>query len=167
MSQGTSSPSHGEQLARPLTARPRYTTNMRVSQYMTAKVVTARPADGARQTFFRMRELGIRHLPVVDDDHRLVGLISDRDLRRPGWVDEAPDLAHVYQLSDDLTVGDLMTTNVMVVHTYDPLHKAARIFVDRRFGALPVLDKDQALVGVLSPIDIIRAFEDAVPEDKR
>ena len=140
---------------------------MRVSQYMTAKVITARPEDGSRQTYFRMREHGIRHMPVVDDQHRLVGLISDRDLRRPNWVDEAIDVAHVYQLDDDLLVRDLMTTNVQVVHTYDTLHKAARIFVDRRFGALPVLDKEQHLVGVLSPIDIIRAFETAVPEDPR
>ena len=40
---------------------------MKVSRYMTAKVVTARPSDGIRRTFFRMREHRVRHLPVVDD----------------------------------------------------------------------------------------------------
>lgn len=130
---------------------------MRVSEYMTRKVVTAAPDDGVRQTYFRMREAHIRHLPVLDGA-QLVGIISDRDLRRPDWVDEAPDLSHDYRLEDDLTVGDLMTHNPVVVHTYDELATAC-VLIDRHgFGALPVLDKGNHLVGILSKADLVRAF---------
>ena len=136
--------------------------SMKVSKYMTDKLVVAKPSDGSRQVFFRMRELGIRHMPVVDGDNKLLGIISDRDLRRPDWAEEAIDVSHVYRLDDNLTVGDLMTTNVTCVHTYDSLRKAAGIFIARRYGALPVLNKEQELVGILSPIDLLRALEDGV-----
>lgn len=133
---------------------------MRISKYMTDKLITARPSDGSRSTFFRMREHDIRHIPVVDAEGALVGIISDRDLRRPDWVDQAPDLAHVYHLDDEMTVGDLMTPHPIVVHTYDTLHRAIELFLEHRFGCLPVLDKTGALVGIVSPLDLLRAFDE-------
>ncbi len=139
---------------------------MRITQYMTDKVHTADPKDGLRQTFFRMREARIRHMPVVDAQRHVVGIISDRDLRRPDWVDEAPDVTHVYRLDDDLLVEDVMSRNVIAVHTYDSIGKAAAIIRERRFGALPVLNKDEELVGVLSAIDLVRALEDLLSTQK-
>ena len=122
-----------------------------------ARVAT--PEDGARETYFRMRETQVRHLPVVEGA-RLVGIVSDRDLRRPDWVDEAPDLAHDYQLDDDLTVGDLMTSHPLSVHTYEPLQHAVEIIQKHGFGALPVLDKGGHLVGILTKMDLIGALHD-------
>jgi acetoin utilization protein AcuB len=130
---------------------------MRVSEYMTRKVITAQPDDGIREAFFRMRETRVRHLPVLDGA-RLVGILSDRDLRRPDWVDEAPDLSHDYQLDDSLTVSDLMTRNPITVHTYDHLRTACELINQHGFGALPVLDKGDHLVGILSKADLVRAF---------
>ncbi len=130
---------------------------MRVSEYMTQKVLSAAPGDGVRETYFRMREAGIRHLPVLDGA-QLVGMISDRDLRRPDWVDEAPDLSHDYQLDDNLSVGDLMSHNPVTVHTYDALAKACALIDEHGFGALPVLDKGNHLVGIISKADLVRAF---------
>jgi acetoin utilization protein AcuB len=128
---------------------------MRVSRFMTDKVITVRPGEGLRATFFKMREHGIRHLPVVDDKNQLVGILSDRDLRRPDWVDEAPDIAHIYRLDDDLQVEDVMTDQVVVTHTYEPVLSAAALLEKHRFGALPVLNKDEALVGMLSAHDLL------------
>lgn len=132
---------------------------MKVSEFMTDKVITASPNDGIRQTFFNMRAKNVRHLPVVDGDGKLVGIISDRDLRRPDWVDEAPDLSHIYKLDDELLVRDLMTPGVITVHTYDTIRKATRLLLEHGFGALPVLNKDEQLVGMLSAMDVLRAFD--------
>ncbi|MCB1802199.1 MAG: CBS domain-containing protein [Gammaproteobacteria bacterium] len=126
---------------------------------MTRKLLTAAPEDGVRETFFRMREAGVRHLPVLDGA-QLVGILSDRDLRRPDWVDEAPDLSHEYRLEDDLAVSDLMTRNPVTVHTYDDLASACQVIIQHGFGALPVLDKGNHLVGILSKADLVRAFAD-------
>ena len=140
---------------------------MHISKYMTSKLVTARPEDGTRTTFFRMREHDIRHIPVVDEDGQLVGIVSDRDLRRPDWVDQAPDLALVYHLDDEMKIGDLMSTAVITVHTYDTLHKAVRLFLEHRFGCLPVLDKTGELVGIVPPLDMLRAFDELEGEALR
>lgn len=131
---------------------------MKVSSFMSPKVITARPQDGIRHTFFIMRQQKVRHLPVIDDEGVLVGIISDRDLRRPDWVDETLDISHGYKLEDNLLVGDLMTTNVVSIHTYDTIDKAVDVLLDRRFGALPVLNKEEELVGVLSAHDLLKAL---------
>ncbi len=139
---------------------------MRISQYMSRKVITTGPDEGVRQAFFVMRREGVRHLPVVDPQGALVGIISDRDLRRPDWVDEDFAVSHPYRLDDELRVGDLMSRDVVTVHTYDSIGKAAGILEERRFGALPVLDKEGTLVGVLSAYDLLRALRDTISEKK-
>ncbi len=140
---------------------------LKVSNFMTSKVLVANPDDGIRKTFFRMRENDVRHMPVVDADRKLVGIISDRDLRRPEWVDEAPDLSHIYNLDDNLSVGDLMTRNVMVAHTYDTIAKATKTLTQHRFGALPVLNKEEDLVGMLSSVDLLKALDLLLDEQKK
>jgi len=139
----------------------------KVTDYMSSKVVSVSPDTGIRDAFFTMKEHGIRHLPVVDEDSRqLVGIISDRELRRPDWVDEARDLAHVYYLDDEMQVSDVMIKHVHVVHTYDTLRKATRVLVDNNVGAAPVLDKTGALVGMLSAVDLLRALSDMIEQQK-
>ena len=140
---------------------------LKVSNFMTQKVLTAHPNDGIRHTFFRMREDEVRHFPVLDDDNKLVGIISDRDLRRPEWVDEAPDLSHIYNLDNDLTVKDLMSTNLVVAHTFESLHKVTKLLIEHRYGALPVLNKEEELVGILSATDLLQALEMLLADQKQ
>lgn len=139
---------------------------MRVSEHMSQPALVAAPDDGARETFFLMRERHIRHLPVLDGE-QLVGILSDRDLRRPDWVDEAPDLSHPYELDDSLSVGDLMTRHPITVHTYDPLLHAVELIHEHGFGALPVLDKGGHLVGILTKSDLVRALHELLDPDTR
>ena len=88
--------------------------SIRVSEHMAAPVISGTPDDCIRQTYFRIRDAGIHHLPVLDGA-QLVGILSDRDLRRPDWVDEAMDLSHLYCLDDNMSVGDLMTRNPVTI----------------------------------------------------
>ena len=132
---------------------------MKVSKYMTQKLITATPEMSVKQAFLTMRTHRVRHLPVVDGD-RLVGIISDRDLRRPRWAESIDDWTAYYQVTDDITVSDVMTSNPQVVHTYDKIVKAVSIFREQRYGALPVLDKDENLVGILSAQDLLLALEE-------
>ena len=140
---------------------------LKVSNFMTSKVFTANPEDGIRQTFFRMRENEVRHMPVLDENRKLVGIISDRDLRRPEWVDEAPDLSHIYNLDDGMSVGDIMTRNPMIAHTYDTILRATKILMEHRFGALPVLNKEGDLVGILSALDLLKALDLLLEDSKK
>ena len=134
---------------------------------MTPQVIAIPPTMGIREAFFMMKENSIRHLPIVDQDNRLVGIISDRELRRPNWVDEAQDIAHVYYLDNSMLVSDVMITNVHVLHTYDTLNKAVSLLLDNHIGAAPVLDKTENLVGMLSAIDLLRALKDSIDQQRK
>lgn len=140
---------------------------MKVSSYMSPQVLSIPPDMGIREAFFKMKEYSIRHLPIVDGDNRLIGIISDRELRRPNWVDEAQDIAHVYYLDNSMHVSDVMITNVHVLHTYDTLSKAVSLLLDHHIGAAPVLDKTENLVGMLSAIDLLRALKDTIDQQKK
>lgn len=137
---------------------------MKVAKVMTQKLVTGAANDGLRESFFKMRANRVRHLPVVDEHMRLLGIVSDRDLRRPNWVDEAPDVTHVYTLDNHMELRDIMTTNVMTVSTYDRVQKAVRIMYEHRFGALPVLNKEGRLAGMLSAIDLLGVLDEMLDE---
>ena len=132
---------------------------MKIRDYMTTEVATANLRDGMRQTFFRMRERSIRHMPVLDDSGKLAGIISDRDLRRPDWVNTEENVAHYYLLDNAHKVQDAMTPAPVTVQAGDDVSAALGIMVERKFGALPVVDDRNHLVGVISTVDLLRAFQ--------
>ncbi len=139
----------------------------KVSNYMSPQVISIPPTMGIREAFFKMKENGIRHLPIVDETSSLIGIISDRELRRPNWVDEAQDIAHVYYLDNSMLVSDVMITNVHVIHTYDTLNKAVSLLLNNHIGAAPVLDKTGDLVGMLSAIDLLGALKDTIDQERK
>jgi acetoin utilization protein AcuB len=138
---------------------------MKVSKYMTRKLITVTSGRSVKDAFLTMRTHRVRHLPVVEGD-KLEGIISDRDLRRPRWADALEDWTSYYQIDEDITVNDVMTSNPEVLRTYDPILKAIAIFREKRYGALPVLDKTGALVGILSAQDLLLALEELLLEAK-
>ena len=139
---------------------------MKISKYMTTRLITATPEMTVKDAFLTMRSHRVRHLPVLENGE-LVGLVSDRGLRRPKWVDALDDWTQYYQISDEMTVHDVMTANPEVVHTYDRIRKAVKIFREQRYGALPVLDKKGELAGVISAHDLLGALEELLtaPEE--
>jgi len=140
---------------------------IKVSHYMSPQVLSIPPSMGIREAFFKMKEHSIRHLPIVDKNNNLIGIISDRELRRPNWVDEAQDISHVYYLDNAMLVSDVMITNVHVIHTYDTLNKAVSLLLDNHIGAAPVLDKTGNLVGMLSATDLLRALKDSIDQQRK
>lgn len=139
---------------------------IKVSKYMTRQVVSISPDIGVREAFFLMKENSIRHLPIVNESKKLIGIISDRELRRPNWVDESHDISHVYYLDNSMHVQDVMINNIHVLHTYDTLSKAVALLLDQSIGAAPVLDKTESLVGMLSAIDLLKAMADMIAKEK-
>jgi len=132
---------------------------MNVSKYMTQKLITATPDMSVKQAFLLMRTHRVRHIPVVEGE-RLVGIISDRDLRRPRWADTLEDWTTYYQIDDTHLVSDVMTRTPETVKASDDIRKAVKIFREHRYGALPVLNKDQELIGILSAQDLLGALEE-------
>jgi acetoin utilization protein AcuB len=129
---------------------------MLVRSKMTHDVITASPDTTLAGALKITREHRIRHLPIVQDG-RLVGLISDRDLRLatpPVW---AADQAELLQALDTHTVGEHMVTAIISIAPNAPIEEAAQLMYTNRIGCLPVLDGD-LLVGILSETDLLRAY---------
>ena len=131
---------------------------MKVRDYMSDTVITANPHDGLRQTWERMRERDIRHMPVLGEDGRIVGVISDRDLRRPDSVDVGPGAAEPFRLDNAMKVEAAMNGLPTTVRPEDDLSAALDLFLAHRYGALPVVDDARRPVGMLSAFDLLRAF---------
>lgn len=115
------------------------------------------PEMPVTQAFYTMRSGGFRQLPVVEED-RLVGIVTDRDLRRPDLTDEPDGWNDYYQLSDETEVRHVMTDQVMTLSSSDRLEKALNLLLEHKIGALPVLDRKDAVIGIITTFDVLRAF---------
>lgn len=131
---------------------------MLVKDFMTTAVITANLRDGLHQTFHRMLERDVRHMPVLGEDGKLVGIISERDLRRPDFVDDDPNTVHYYVLDNSLHVESAMRPSPVTVKADDNMTKAVDLFVQHKIGAVPVVDDGGLVVGILSAVDALRAF---------
>ncbi|MEX0660060.1 MAG: CBS domain-containing protein [Egibacteraceae bacterium] len=134
---------------------------MAVREWMTSDPVTVTPSDRVAEARQLMHRYGIRHLPVVEDDGRLVGIVSDRDVR----IDEAA-LARMTAVSiavlaeavgDERSIEAVMSASPHVIHVDEPVEAAARLMLSRRVSALPVIDDDHTLVGVITSTDCLLA----------
>ncbi len=134
-----------------------------VGQWMTQNPKTVNPDTPVKSAFFRMRAEGFRHLPVLEDG-KLVGMVTDRDLRRPDLTDEPDGWHDYYQLDEGYEVRHVMTTRVESMAPSDGLEKALQLLIDRKFGAAPVIDKNGAMIGILTTFDLMRAFHAALGE---
>jgi acetoin utilization protein AcuB len=108
-----------------------------------------------------MRERGFRRLPVVDDKGELVGIIAERDL-----LYAAPSPAtslsvwELHYLLSKLTVSSIMTDKVIATTPHTFIEEAARLMTKHKIGALPVVDEQNRVIGVITETDIFRTFVD-------
>jgi acetoin utilization protein AcuB len=131
---------------------------MLVREFMNASPVSIAPDTPLLEAEWRMQEGGFRHLPIVDAYERLVGIVSDRDLREAAPSD-ATSLSRqelAYLLSR-LTVKDVMTTSVLTARPGEPAETAAIRMREHKVGALPVVD-DERLVGIVTTSDMLDAL---------
>jgi acetoin utilization protein AcuB len=137
-------------------------TRWTVAAWMTDIPICVHPTLSVRSAFAKMRIGHFRHLPVVDDG-KLVGIVTDRDLRRPDVSHEPEGWKDFYNLDDSMHVADVMTRKLETVAPEDPLSKAIELFLDHRFGAVPVIAGDGRLAGILTTHDVMRATQALLP----
>jgi acetoin utilization protein AcuB len=130
---------------------------MRVKEWMSASPTATGPKTSVSEAREVMRRKVIRHL-LVTEGERLVGIVTDRDIRL-NLPSPATSLSvwEINYLLTKLTVGDVMTKAVITVEPERPIEDAARLILEHRIGALPVLSEG-GLVGILTETDLLRAF---------
>ena len=122
---------------------------MFVEDYMTIDPHTITPGEYISHAHQLMQKNHIHHLPVVDRADRLVGILSDRDIRSAIVYDETRQAK--------LSVSEIMTPEPATISVSGTLDDALAIFCAQRFGALPVV-RFNKLVGILCRSDLLRAF---------
>jgi acetoin utilization protein AcuB len=133
---------------------------MFVSRSMTAKVITVDKSASIFEAQEKLVRHRIRHLPVVDADNRLIGIITDRDIRSalPFSLFKDPTLTEEREKIGQLTIGDIMSADVKTIRPEHTIQDALLLIQELRVGALPVVDKDNKLKGIISVRDLLRAF---------
>ena len=130
---------------------------MNVRDLMTTSPITVSPETPVLEARQLMVEKRIRHL-LVANGPKLVGIITDRDIRL-NLPSPATSLSvwEINYLLARMTVASAMTKNVVTVGPRQQAREAAQLMLDRRIGALPVVDGD-GLVGIITETDLLRAF---------
>jgi acetoin utilization protein AcuB len=131
---------------------------MRVDDVMSRKVITIGPSDTCFEAVGRMHRARIRHLPVVDRDERLLGIVTDRDLRHylfSSAVFPVLSLTPLDTLLMASRVSDLMTKDVATIGPRDSLADAAGLMMAKKIGSLPVTENGR-VVGMLTETDMLR-----------
>jgi acetoin utilization protein AcuB len=128
---------------------------------MIKEPVTVTPETSLPDARRLLNENHFRHLPVVDADGQLVGMITDRDLRSayPSSVLTESERRQAYEQVSKATVADIMSTECMSLQPESTLDDALLIFDRKGVGALPVLE-DGRVVGIFSSRDLLASYKE-------
>jgi CBS domain-containing protein len=139
--------------------------NTAVKDVMTTRVIWVKKDATFREMAVALREHRVSAFPVVDDDRKVIGVVSEADmLTKEALIDEPGMISGILHHRDQakargITAGDLMTTAVVAVRPEDTVEHAAKLMYDRRVKRLPVTDENGRLVGIISRADVLSVFD--------
>jgi len=129
---------------------------LRVRDLMTSEVIAVSSDDDLATVHELMSENDIRHLPVIDWEGTLGGIISQRDLMATALYGEQQlPVTELHQLLRSMSVREIMVTGVETVEPEETVEEAGRVMLDSKLGCLPVCE-GQRLVGILTEADFVR-----------
>jgi CBS domain-containing protein/predicted CoA-binding protein len=130
----------------------------RVRERMTKNPAIVKPDDALKDAAWKMERGHFRHLPVVDDEGKLIGMLTDRDVRliRPSLATVSKEDAMVQLWS--MTVQQAAVFDPIKVRPVTTLKEAADLMLRWQVGGLPVVDERDKLVGIITYTDLLREF---------
>jgi len=133
---------------------------MFISKVMTRNVVTIDKDDDISQAQEKMSKHLIRHLPVVDENNLLIGIVTDRDIRSAlpssHFIEEnGPE---EWKRFSTCKIKDIMTKDPVTISPQDTIQDALILLFKKHFGALPVVVEQQKLIGIITVRDLLREF---------
>ncbi|BHH83953.1 CBS and ACT domain-containing protein [Desulforhopalus sp. 52FAK] len=133
---------------------------MFVSERMATDLITVEPELAIFEAKELMVSKNIRHLPVVDKSGKLLGIVSDRDMRdaMPSTLLKKPDYETTLGKIGGYPVSDIMTPKPLTIYPYYTLQDTLLVMQKKKIGALPVVDEEGYLKGILSTRDLLKAF---------
>ncbi|HTQ88152.1 MAG TPA: CBS domain-containing protein [Streptosporangiaceae bacterium] len=136
-----------------------------VKDVMTTRVIWVRKDATFREMAAALRQYRVSAFPVVDDDRKVIGVVSEADMLAKEALDGEPGVfSGILHRRDQakargITAGDLMTAAVVAVRPEDTVEHAAKLMYDRGVKRLPVTDESGHLVGIISRSDVLSVFD--------
>ena len=139
--------------------------NANVKDVMSTHVIAVRANASFKEMATRLREHRVSAFPVLDEDNKVIGVVSEADLLTkealeyavPGGVSGI--LHHREQAkASGVTAADLMTKPAVTIGPYEPVTHAARLMYARKVKRLPVVDDTGKLVGIVSRADVLSVY---------
>lgn len=133
---------------------------MFITRHMTRNPVTVSPETALPAVREILRQGKFRHLPVVDEEKRLVGMVTDRDLRSasPSTVLSEKQLQACFAKFDQTPVSAIMSRALFSLTPLSTLDDALILLDREKIGALPVVDQEQRVIGIFSMRDLVAAY---------
>ena len=128
---------------------------MRVESYMSHTPITIRDDTDYWKAFEIMQEKDLHHIPVVNENSAVVGILTRRDLK----------IASMHFKETPVEVSEVMHSPVVTITPGELLAEAAKQMIDNRIGGLPVLDANGQIVGILTETDLLRALIDQLGKE--
>ena len=128
---------------------------MRVESYMSHAPIIIRNDTDYWKASEIMQEKNLHHIPVVNKNNAVVGLLTRRDLQ----------IAAMHFKEAPVEVSEVMHSPVVTISPGELLSAAAQQMIDHRIGGLPVLENDGQLVGILTETDLLRALIDRLAKE--
>ncbi|MDD5226503.1 MAG: CBS domain-containing protein [Candidatus Omnitrophica bacterium] len=129
--------------------------NVPIQEMMELKVITIQEDALLKTADEKMRAFRIRHLPVTDKDGKLVGLFTQRDLFRilPSRIKESDPVDT--EILTKYTLKDVMRQDPEALTPDNPILKAVSLMWERKYGCVPIVDKQRRVIGIITAIDIL------------
>jgi len=128
---------------------------MNVSAIMTKKPISVVPEDTMNSAIRKMKDQNFKHLPVVDHVGGVLGIVTDRDLKRASPSDATLLEVHeLLYLLEKVKISQLMTKKPITVNPDTTISAAAALLVKHKVGCLPVVE-DSKLVGIVTQTDFL------------
>lgn len=124
---------------------------MLVEEVMNKNPITITPTTTISEALLLLQKHRIRHLPVINQDKEVLGIVSDRDVRDASPSIFETESNHVFL---ENKIHSIMSTPVITVHPLDFVEDIARIFYDREFASVPVVSNNK-LVGIVTEKDML------------
>jgi acetoin utilization protein AcuB len=127
---------------------------MIVEEIMKTDVAALFPSNTIAEAISLMRKKKIRHLPIVNEQHQLIGLVSERDIK-----EAAPSIFETEDRKDTLEkpLESIMKTDIITGHPLDFVEEVAALFYEHKIGCLPIL-KENKLVGIITETDLFHTL---------
>ncbi|RMD85645.1 MAG: CBS domain-containing protein [Candidatus Dadabacteria bacterium] len=139
---------------------------MLVSELMTKNPVSLTKEDTVRDAVEKMYELDIRHLPVLDEEGAVLGIVTDKDISSCLALGDISD-NNSEEVEERLSVSvlDIMHEGAITVTEESPISDVIEIMVENKFGAVPVVSSDDGkLIGIVSYIDLLKEAQEYFEE---